>query len=125
MAGLLEACMQGFRVTAREGRVLVTHEGELSPMTPQDLREVEEAVFARQDATGILLDLSGTSFMNSLGIGLLIRLKKGAAERRLPLCLLTPSPQVCKVLTMVNLIRHFEVCETDGPVVAEGEVPFE
>ncbi len=52
------------------------------------------------------IDLSGVRFIDSSGLGLLLRLKKFALEQKRSLALLTPSPPVLNVLRLSQLDKY-------------------
>jgi N-acetylglucosaminyldiphosphoundecaprenol N-acetyl-beta-D-mannosaminyltransferase len=52
------------------------------------------------------IDLSAVRFIDSSGLGLMLRLKKFALEQQRTLSFLTPSPPVLNVLRLSNLDKH-------------------
>lgn len=57
----------------------------------------------------IVLDLSRTRFIDSTGIGLLVRLRKRAREVDKPLLLAAPTPPVASALQLMKLTTFFEI----------------
>lgn len=78
--------------------------------------------------TPLALDLSGVSFMDSAGLGLLLKLYRQTARAGVSLVLLSPSAPVRDLLAAVKLDRLFvitELTELDRLPLAGGAVPFD
>jgi len=60
-----------------------------------------------------VLEMSGTSFIDSTGVGLLIRLHKGLKSQGLKLVLLAPSAAVRRALALMRLNEFFELAPND------------
>ncbi len=59
----------------------------------------------------LLLDLSDVSFMDSAGIGHLIKFARRCREAAQPFALFRPSPQVQKIIAALHLQREFSIVE--------------
>lgn len=63
---------------------------------------------AKKDTRDLIVDLTGVTFMNSLGIGGLVKLKRVAEERKLPVRILI-GPDIVDVFTIARLGQILEV----------------
>jgi anti-anti-sigma factor len=90
----------------RNGDVyLVTAEGELDMATVGDLAdELDRA--AASDAKQILLDLSGVTFIDSMGIHLLVKAQRHVAQGRLRL--LPVEGEVRRLLELTGVAKYLE-----------------
>ncbi|WP_395741429.1 STAS domain-containing protein [Prosthecobacter sp.] len=57
----------------------------------------------------VCIDLSGTSFIDSSGLGVLLTLNKNLRARGASLKLLNPSSPVCQLIELTRLHRVFEI----------------
>jgi anti-anti-sigma factor len=85
--------------------------GEGSGQSDIDLIETVTDLLARPRAA-IVLDLAGVSYMNSAGLGELVRLAAQANVQEARLVLASPSPYVAGVLEATKLDRFFETRHT-------------
>jgi len=106
VAGLLEVTVE-----ERAGVYVIHATGEVDISTAAELREQLDA--APADATRVVADLGGVSFLDSTGLGVLIsthkRLEEGAAGG---LELVISARPVLKVLEVTGLLGLFTVHET-------------
>lgn len=58
-------------------------------------------------ASKVVLDLSGLTFIDSSGIGELLRINQVVTERGQEFAIVNPSEQVMRILEMTGLTAHF------------------
>ncbi|MBC7391164.1 MAG: STAS domain-containing protein [Opitutaceae bacterium] len=78
-------------------------------------KEIQESIKAKVEAHHLLLcgiDLSGVRYMNSSGISLLINLLNSFKENGGEAMLVSPSPQIRKLLEMMKLHTVFSIVDT-------------
>jgi anti-anti-sigma factor len=82
---------------------VVTLEGEVDIVQAQELRERLLGAVRNQDL-GLIVDLSGATYIDSVGVSLLFELAERLSERQLRLAVvMTETGLVARVLTIVNL----------------------
>jgi anti-anti-sigma factor len=76
---------------------------------------LEKALSPAIDSAGrsVLADLSGVSFVGSVGIRLLVNIARGLHRRGLALVLLAPQPNVLDVLHSVGLIDLMPIVDSE------------
>jgi anti-sigma B factor antagonist len=94
--------------TTRVGDVVVVAaEGELDFVSAPELRAALEAV---SDGKRVVLDLSGLSFMDSSGLGVLVSLRQRQPE--LSVRVAGASPRVAQLFTLTRLDAVFPLFPT-------------
>lgn len=101
--------MEGLHLTRHGRRFLAALDGELANERVVAARQELEQALADAGSTGLVVDLSGVSFLDSSGIGLLVSLAAQARAAGRGFHLLAPSPQARKTLELVQLIRYFDI----------------
>ena len=66
------------------------------------------------DATVMHVDMTEVTFMNSMGIGMLVDLRGKASSRKMKLILGGVKPELEQLLKMVRLDKLFKICTTDA-----------
>jgi anti-anti-sigma factor len=94
-------------VSEDSGRAVVRASGEVDLDSSSALR----AALARLLVAGrhIVLDLSGVTFIDASGIGVLVGARRSAVRSGLTLALRRPSPVVKKVLEVTSVLRFIPV----------------
>lgn len=90
--------------TPDRGRVVLAPEGRLTLMSAPQVRDEVTARLAAGDRI-IVVDLSGTTFVDSSGLGALVSCLKSARQVGGDLRLVAPTEQVSMVLRLTNLDR--------------------
>jgi anti-sigma B factor antagonist len=90
--------------TVDDGAMLIRPQGRLNLLAAPRLREVV-AQSVQQGRAHIVVDLSGTTFMDSSGLGALVAGLKSARQGGGTLRIACLTPQVEMVLTLTNLDR--------------------
>lgn len=83
--------------------VLVAAEGELDLDSAPTLREALARAVDESRAGTVLVDLSGVNFMDSTGLHALIWASRAAEQRGGWLRLVSPSPQVTRIIALTDL----------------------
>jgi anti-anti-sigma factor len=97
----------------------LTLTGELTEAARRPLvRELSELLLEHHVLAGVVLDVSGVSFMNSAGMAVLVQAQRMAAPRGIELTLLDPPESVRRPLQLSGLWPRFPVLRsaTDGGV---------
>ena len=66
------------------------------------------------DASIMHVDMSEVTFMNSMGIGMLVDLRGKASNRKMKLVLGGVKPELEQLLKMVRLDKLFKICTNDA-----------
>ncbi|MBG81487.1 MAG: hypothetical protein CMJ39_12375 [Phycisphaerae bacterium] len=66
------------------------------------------------DATVMHVDMTEVTFMNSMGIGMLVDLRGKTSSRKMKLILGGVKPELEQLLKMVRLDKLFKICTTDA-----------
>lgn len=89
-------------VVERDGRSVVSAVGELDAHTAPAL-EAEVGPLSTRPGGALIVDLSGVSFLDSTGLGVLVTALKHAREAGGTLDLVVATPRVLKVLALTGL----------------------
>jgi anti-anti-sigma factor len=112
----MEACLLD-----ADGQTTVTVRGEVDLATAGALWEtLQKAAVA---GTTLVVDLSGTRFIDSSGLDLLLRARRNLATMGSTIVLRSPHQGVLKVLQVSGLDRIFTIELEPGPNVREGPRP--
>ena len=108
---------QPFELTDRidGGRPVVAVSGELDIATAPLLRQRIQALFAAGQTT-ILVDLLGTTFIDSTGLGVLVGALKESQAAGGDLILVVNDPRILKLFDITGLIDVFTFQDASGPV---------
>ncbi len=87
------------------------HVSGLDRLSSTNARLFKELVLARLAAAhqNVEVDMSHTSFIDSVGLGALLAVLKQLTPRQGRLCLLQPMPAVRGMLTLLRLERAFDI----------------
>jgi anti-sigma B factor antagonist len=96
--------MTSIDIRQAEGGVVLAPSGRLTVVTAPQLRTTVADRIAAGDKL-IIVDLSGTEFVDSSGLGALVSCLKSARQTGGDLRLVAPTEQVAMVLRMTNLDR--------------------
>ena len=95
----------------RDGVSIVTPHGEVDVATAPALREHLDAVIER-DTDAVVADLSGVTFIDSTGLGVLIGAQRRCDEAGRDLRVVVSEPKIHKVFEITGLTEHFTICES-------------
>jgi len=98
----MEACL-----VAVDGQITVTVRGEVDAATAGALREALKG--ATVPGTKLVVDLSGTLFMDSSGLNVLLRARSQLEKIGSTIVLRSPHERVLKVLRISGLDRIFPI----------------
>jgi anti-anti-sigma factor len=96
--------MTSIDLSETEGGAVLSPTGRLTVVTASQLRSAVAERLAAGDRL-IIVDLSGTEFVDSSGLGALVSCLKSARQLGGDLRIVAPSEQVAMVLRMTNLDR--------------------
>jgi anti-sigma B factor antagonist len=100
----------GFRALAELGGdadPVVWLRGDLDMATTQQAWSVIAPAAA--GAAQVVLDLREVTFIDSAGLGLLLRVRRLVGDAGATLVLRAPTPATCRVLEFAGLVDHFDV----------------
>lgn len=83
--------------------VIIKIEGEIDHHTAKEIRTKVDAIVMSARPKEIALDLSGITFMDSSGLGLIMGRYALASEVGAQLCVLTPTDAVARIMLMAGL----------------------
>ena len=114
------------QITRCQGWVVVAPTGELDLASAPRLRQEILPVLLGGEHR-VVVDLGGIDFVDSVGAGLLVAVRKRAVALGGELRLARPEPQVARVLELAGIDRIVEVSDTveeavGPPAPAEGVV---
>jgi anti-anti-sigma factor len=95
----------GLTVDQRADGVVVVA-GELSLTEAAALERRLSEVLATTDGQQVVLDLAGVAFIDSTGLGVLVRAHRAASQRGIRLAVRNPGPQAQRLLTLTGLEAH-------------------
>jgi anti-sigma B factor antagonist len=98
----------GIETTAAYGRTVITLTGELDISAVRDLEAALTAAAAAEHAH-VDVDMSGVKFIDSAGLGCLIRAYKRFDEAERRLRIVDPSPTVTRLLNLTGQYERFTV----------------
>jgi anti-sigma B factor antagonist len=101
----------GFTATDREGRAVLSVQGEIDVATAPQLRErlLELVGTGERD---VILDLDGVGFLDSTGLGVIVGCLKRARTNGRDLVLVCTNRPILKVLEITGLTRVFAIHDT-------------
>jgi anti-anti-sigma factor len=109
------------RVDYRDAVSIVTFDGELDVLQAHALRNRLLGAVRNEDR-GLVLDLTDTTYVDSVGVSLLFELAERLAERQLRLAVVVPeSGLVERVIRIVNLSSVAAVAGTMDAALAAVE----
>ena len=92
-----------------DGVVVVA--GELSLTEAKALERHLSEVLATTDEQQVVLDLAGVAFIDSTGLGVLVRAHQAASQRGIRLAVRNPGRQAQRLLTLTGLEAHLTLPE--------------
>lgn len=103
-------------VTQQEGYYLAVTDGPLDETTEPPFRDALHPLLAEK-GTKVVIDLSGSKWINSDGLAALVRLVKDASKQQCRVIYASPSPFVREILEITRLETYFEVAPTRDDAV--------
>jgi anti-sigma B factor antagonist len=100
-----------------DGYTVLAVAGEIDHYTAAALRDQIGQLLAR-DRVGIVLDMSGVSFLDSSGLGALLGAKKQIEGRHGSLALAAVVPHVAKIFEITRMDDVFDIYSGVGDAVA-------
>ncbi len=108
------------------GTVVLSVAGEADLHVAPELRDAIASV-VEEGASGLVIDLSATTFVDSMALGVLLGAMKRTRERGARMCLVAPRAEVRRVFEITLLDRVLPLYETReealraaGPGAADG-----
>ena len=104
-------------ITRESGYVLAKTSGEIDESVGGQFRKELHPILAER-GTSLIVDLSGSAFVNSAGLGHLVALVAHANTKSSRAVLCAPTPHVAGVLAVTKLDTFFEVAPTRSEAIA-------
>lgn len=89
------------------GLCVVRAAGDIDIAAAEEFLEVVRDVLNR--CTAVEVDLGDVTFIDSSGLGALVRMRKEADDKRVSLCLTNVSGATDRLLRLTGLIRFFDI----------------
>lgn len=99
-------------VSSVDSTPLVSVAGELDAVAAPQLDAALAPLLAAEESLGLVLDLSGVTFMDSSGLGVCIKAVKGVRAGGGEVALVVTTPRVLKVLQITGIDKAVTVVET-------------
>ena len=93
----------------REGDTLVVHSPEILDISNVNVFDGLEDKIADAQTVNVLFDLSSTTFMDSSGVGVLVRLFRFCHGKNVDFCLRAPTGQPLSLLTMLKVTDVMQI----------------
>ena len=94
---------------------------ELDHCAADIIRRKCEIIFLDQKRKHVVFDFSGTSFMDSAGIGMLFGRYRQLSVRGGLLFVYRPTKRILHLMEMAGLIRYINICENEDQIEARLE----
>ena len=91
------------------GPVTLSLTGDIDVSVADQLSVESTRALDQAEASGLVIDMQEVRFIDSTGLGALIRLRKTAASRGIPLRLRNVPPQTLRVMQLTALDQSFEI----------------
>ncbi len=96
---------------------VLTCKGKMMGFPETDDLHGEIRSFLGQGVKKIVVDLSGISWMNSMGVGALMRCLTTARNHKADMCLIGLTDKVRSIFVMTQLVRVFNIYESEKQAV--------
>jgi len=106
MASLTEVDRFRMDVVPDRGRVIVELHGELDISAVDAVQEALDELHAA-GWSSVVMDLRGLTFIDSMGLGLLLKAERQARRADAAFAIVDGSPAVARLLEVVGLDGHF------------------
>jgi anti-sigma B factor antagonist len=91
------------------GPVTLNLEGDIDVSVADQLGAEATQALDAAESSGLVVDMQNVKFIDSTGLGALVRLRKNAAARGIPLRLRNVPPQTLRVMQLTALDQSFEI----------------
>lgn len=94
-----------------DGVLCIRLQGELDHSVAPALKQEIDVLIASDRAKHVILDLSGLSFMDSTGVGLVLGRYKKLSQKGIPLAIRSPSSVAAKVLQVSGITKLIQIIQ--------------
>lgn len=94
------------------GYAIANMKGELDHHGCHQIKDDLDVLLNRPSTKVLILDMEHVSFMDSSGMGLLMARNKTAMDKQVKIMVIGASPEITKLLQMVNLDKQIELMPT-------------
>ncbi|HEX7096199.1 MAG TPA: STAS domain-containing protein [Acidimicrobiales bacterium] len=92
-------------IQSEDGRAVLTLVGELDLVSAPRLRS-EIGALRSDDIEEVVVDLCGLTYIDSVGIGLLVATRRRLDAEGRKFCVRNPTPQVLRLLEITGLVEY-------------------
>lgn len=96
-------------IASTNGTTTITLAGEMDASTVDEVNAAVTTALADPDCRGLDINLAGTTFCDSTGLGALVAARNAAGQRSIELVLMQPSDQVRRVMHLTALDQVFTI----------------
>lgn len=93
----------------KDGDLVVRITGDVDHHSATGIREEIDRLLDEKKPAGLLLDLGGTDFMDSSGLGLILGRKRKTDEMGIRLVLINPTEGCRKILHLAGMEKQIEM----------------
>ncbi len=93
----------------KDGDLVVRITGDIDHHSAPGIREEIDRLLEEKKPTGLLMDLGGTDFMDSSGLGLILGRKRKTDEMGISLILINPTEGCRKILRLAGMENKIEM----------------
>lgn len=94
---------------AGSGPVTLNLEGDIDVSLADQLAEEATQALDAAESSGLVVDMQNVKFIDSTGLGALVRLRKNAVARGISLRLRNVPPQTLRVMQLTALDQSFDI----------------
>jgi anti-sigma B factor antagonist len=94
---------------ARSGPATLSLEGDIDVSVADQLAAESARALDDAESSGLVVDMQNVKFIDSTGLGALVRLRKTAAARGISMRLRNVPPQTLRVMQLTALDQSFDI----------------
>jgi len=94
---------------AKDGEYIVQITGEIDHHSAPGIREEIDGYLERNRPKKLIMDLGGTSFMDSSGLGLILGRLRKTQEMKMEMVLANPSVSVLRILQLAGVEKLLSI----------------
>lgn len=102
-----------------DGVHIVQLEGQIRISTQNEFKDILDKISADFGARTVLLEMSGITYMNSAGIGIIVDSFKKFRERAGRLAMCNLSPDIFSLFEVTKLNRFIEIFENEAAALVK------
>ncbi len=104
------------RIREMDGYTVVELEGSADLYTISDLKKALDKIIDDPKVNYLVLDLKNVEYMDSSGIGVLIRAFKKMKNKKGKFALLNVNQDIMEILSLASLDKHFTIYKSEAEI---------